>query len=118
MIPLEPVIGTFAGGGVAGFVITYAVKKIAKIAMVVVGLFFAGMSYLSYKGIATVNWETLNNQTQTAAINTAAKVMDVLNHTSQQIHYAGIAGISGDNALPVSAGAGFLLGCAYGLKKG
>lgn len=46
-------------GGVAGFLIGYAVKKVVKITMILVGLFVAAMAYLGYQGIITVNWDKL-----------------------------------------------------------
>jgi len=46
-------------GGVAGFLIGYAVKKVVKITMILVGLFIAAMAYLGYQGIIMVNWDKL-----------------------------------------------------------
>jgi uncharacterized membrane protein (Fun14 family) len=49
-MPLEDFVFSAGGGflfGAAGF----AIKKVMKIAAVVVGLFVAAMAYLSYKGI-------------------------------------------------------------------
>jgi len=34
----------------------YAIKKVMKIAAVVVGLFVAALTYLSYKGFIDVKW--------------------------------------------------------------
>jgi uncharacterized membrane protein (Fun14 family) len=45
-----PPIGSLMGGGVAGAIIGYTLKKIAKIAAVVVGLFFVALSYMDFKG--------------------------------------------------------------------
>jgi uncharacterized membrane protein (Fun14 family) len=49
-------------GGVAGFLIGYAVKKVVKITMILVGLFVAAMAYLGYQGIIVVNWDRLASQ--------------------------------------------------------
>lgn len=46
-------------GGVAGFLIGYAIKKVVKITMILVGLFVAALAYLGYQGIITVNWDKL-----------------------------------------------------------
>jgi len=55
-------IGTSIGfGGVAGFLIGYAVKKAIKIMMIIIGLFFASLAYLNYQGIITINWDKLGS---------------------------------------------------------
>ncbi len=55
-------IGTSVGfGGVAGFLIGYAVKKAIKIMMIIIGLFFAALAYLNYQGIVTINWDKLGS---------------------------------------------------------
>jgi uncharacterized membrane protein (Fun14 family) len=58
--------GTIIGGFVAGILIGYAVKKIAKIVAVVVGLFFAGIAYLQYQQIFNINWNKLQADSQNA----------------------------------------------------
>jgi uncharacterized membrane protein (Fun14 family) len=45
-----PPSAVFFGAGGTGFVVGYAVKKVAKIAAVVVGLFFIALSYTDFKG--------------------------------------------------------------------
>ena len=53
-------IGTSIGfGGIAGFLIGYAIKKAVKIMLLIVGLFFAALAYLNYQGILTINWDKL-----------------------------------------------------------
>ena len=53
-------IGTSIGfGGIAGFLIGYAIKKALKIMMIIIGLFFAALAYLNYQGIVTINWDKL-----------------------------------------------------------
>ena len=60
-------IGTSIGfGGVAGFLIGFAIKKAMKLMMIIVGLFFAALGYLNYQGIVTVNWDKLNSSTAEA----------------------------------------------------
>jgi uncharacterized membrane protein (Fun14 family) len=60
-------IGTSIGfGGIAGFLIGYAIKKALKIMMVIIGLFFAAFAYLNYQGIVTINWGKLGGTTSGA----------------------------------------------------
>ncbi|WP_415280716.1 FUN14 domain-containing protein [Candidatus Nitrososphaera sp. FF02] len=58
---IDPVsIGASIGfGGIAGFLIGYAVKKVMKIMLVIIGLFFAALGYLASQGIISVNWDKL-----------------------------------------------------------
>lgn len=56
---IDPVsIGASVGfGGIAGFLIGYAIKKVMKIMLVIIGLFFAALAYLSSQGIISINWD-------------------------------------------------------------
>ena len=57
-------IGTSIGfGGIAGFLIGFAIKKAVKIMMIIIGLFFASLAYLNYQGIVTINWDKLGTTT-------------------------------------------------------
>jgi uncharacterized membrane protein (Fun14 family) len=42
----------------------YAIKKVMKIAAVIVGLFVTGLAYLSYKGWVDVKWTAMENATR------------------------------------------------------
>ena len=47
------------GGGFAGALIGFALKKVVKILSIVVGLFFAGLAYLQYQQIVNINLNKL-----------------------------------------------------------
>ena len=55
-MPFEDFLFSAGGGSLFGAVVGYAIKKVTKIAAVVVGLFVAGRAYLSYKGWIDVKW--------------------------------------------------------------
>src|ERR1043165_5278154 len=57
---------SLGGGFFGGIVIGYALKKVAKMLALVLGLFLAGLAYLQYQGITTTNWNKMENLTQTA----------------------------------------------------
>jgi uncharacterized membrane protein (Fun14 family) len=62
------IVATSLGGGFfGGIVIGYALKKVAKLTVIVVGMFLAGLAYLQYQGIASLNWNKLQSLTQGAA---------------------------------------------------
>jgi uncharacterized membrane protein (Fun14 family) len=115
---LFPGAGSLALGGIMGVAVGYAIKKIFKIAVFVLGCFFAGIVWLSYKGLVSVNWNGISNQTQEALTNVAIQTMKVTNQTAQQLQHNGFTSIDMGSLLPVVAGAGFLPGFFYGLTRG
>jgi uncharacterized membrane protein (Fun14 family) len=56
---LMPFAGTIGGGFFVGLLAGYAIKKILKIAAVIVGLFIAALAYMEYQRIIDVNWAKL-----------------------------------------------------------
>jgi uncharacterized membrane protein (Fun14 family) len=96
----------FAGSGLLGYAMGFALKKILKWMLIVVGflagMFFVGVQLLQRYGyVGTVNWDKLGNDTSTQIQHWAANV-DVTNAHSL-FHTLGI---------PVSGGLGlgFLAG--------
>jgi len=63
MVTLEEVLTPVAFQGVTGFICGfiagYALKKVAKIAAVVIGIFILALMYLGHKGIITVHYDKL-----------------------------------------------------------
>jgi uncharacterized membrane protein (Fun14 family) len=62
---------TIGGGFFGGLLIGYTLKKVIKMIAVVVGLFLAGLAYLQYHQIASINWNKIEG-TITAAVADAA----------------------------------------------
>jgi uncharacterized membrane protein (Fun14 family) len=52
-------VSTIGFGGIAGFLIEFALKRIMKILAVVAGVFFAALMYLESQHIVNVNWDKL-----------------------------------------------------------
>jgi uncharacterized membrane protein (Fun14 family) len=52
-------IATVGGGFFSGVLVGYALKKVIKLVSIVVGLFLAGLAYLQYQQIASMNWTKL-----------------------------------------------------------
>jgi len=48
-------------GGIGGFIVGYAIKKISKLIVVLMGLFIIFLLYLGTSGIISVNYEELWN---------------------------------------------------------
>jgi len=56
ILPLIYQIGT---GGVLGFIVGYAIKKMMKLVAVIIGLFALALMYLGQSGIVNVNYDKL-----------------------------------------------------------
>jgi uncharacterized membrane protein (Fun14 family) len=46
-------------GGIGGFIVGYAVKKISKLVAVVIGLFLIALIYLGTQNIISINYDAL-----------------------------------------------------------
>jgi uncharacterized membrane protein (Fun14 family) len=57
---------TLGGGFFVGVLIGYVLKKIIKIAAIVVGFFLTGLAYLQYHQIANINWNKLQTVSEDA----------------------------------------------------
>jgi uncharacterized membrane protein (Fun14 family) len=53
--PVSAIGGGFFGGLLLGF----ALKKVVKLIAVVVGLFIAGLAYLQYQQVASIDWNRI-----------------------------------------------------------
>jgi uncharacterized membrane protein (Fun14 family) len=113
---LEDFVFSAGGGFLFGAVAGYAIKKVMKIAAVVVGLFVAALTYLSYKGLIDVKWVAIENVTRSALTNASGQVVHALNNTATQFaaHPSAVAA----SGLPISAMSGFMPGLIMGFKKG
>jgi uncharacterized membrane protein (Fun14 family) len=96
----------FAGSGLLGYAMGFALKKILKWMLIIIGflagIFFVGLELLQKYGyVSTVNWDRLENDTSTQIQHWAANV-DVTNVHSL-IHTLGIP-VSGGLGLGLLAG--------------
>jgi uncharacterized membrane protein (Fun14 family) len=78
---LAPLAGTVGGGFLIGFITAYAIKKVIKLAAVIVGLFIAALAYLEYQRICNVDW----HKVQAISQNGIDWVADALTHVSSTI---------------------------------
>jgi uncharacterized membrane protein (Fun14 family) len=62
----SPLLTTVGFGGVAGFLIGYAIKKVMKILAVGAGIFFTALMYLESQNIVNINWDKLQIASQNA----------------------------------------------------
>jgi uncharacterized membrane protein (Fun14 family) len=114
---------TIVGGFFAGVLIGYALKKVIKLAAVIVGLFLAGLSYLQYHQIANINWNKLQTVTEgtiTTLANLSTQIPSISGGSSIDCHAAAAAASSSlamtrfGIPLTGSMSAGFTLGFIKG----
>jgi len=103
--------GTVGGGFFIGFITGYSIKKVIKLAAVIVGLFIAALAYLQYQRILNVDWERVQGFSQ----NGITWVVNALAHISNKID-ASHSGTLSNVGIPLVSGvsAGFALGLARG----
>lgn len=53
---VAPFLQQLTFGGVAGYAVGYALKKVGKLLAIVLGLLFVAVQVLAYYGLVTVNW--------------------------------------------------------------
>jgi uncharacterized membrane protein (Fun14 family) len=90
---LGPAAATLGGGFFVGVLIGYALKKVIKLLAVIVGLFLAGLAYLQYHQVASINWNKLQMVSE-GAITTVSNAIIIQ-----------IPGISSENSADIHAAA-------------
>ena len=113
---IENLVFSAGGGFLFGAVAGYAIKKVMKIAAIIIGLFVVGLSYLSYKGWIDVKLMEMENATKTTLTNVAGQAVHALNNTASQ--FAAHSSTIEAAGLPVAAAFGFMPGLMLGLRKG
>jgi uncharacterized membrane protein (Fun14 family) len=83
-LPVEDFLFSAGGGFLLGAVAGYAIKKVMKIAAVVIGLFVAGLAYLFYKGWVDVKWVAMEDASRSTLTNASEQVVHALNNTATQ----------------------------------
>jgi uncharacterized membrane protein (Fun14 family) len=115
-LSLENLVFSAGGGFLFGIVAGYAIKKVMKIAAIVIGLFVVGLFYLSYRGWMDVKWMEMENATKTTLANVASQTVHALNNTASQ--FAAHSNTIETSGLPIAAAFGFMPGLVFGLKRG
>jgi len=98
---ITPLATQLGIGGISGFCVGYAMKKVAKLTAIILGLGFIGLQYLAYNGIIAIDYTALKSW------------------ASSLIGEAGEAqGLIIDIFANVPFGTGFAGGILLGLKQG
>ena len=115
-MPVEDFLFSAYAGFVFGAVAGYAIKKVMKIAAVVVGLFVTGLAFLSYKGWIDVKWTAMEDATRSTLAGVTTQALQTLNATASQ--FATYSSTIVTSGLPLAAGIGFVPGLVIGFKRG
>jgi uncharacterized membrane protein (Fun14 family) len=115
-LPVEDFLFSAGGGFLFGAVAGYAIKKVMKITAVVIGLFVAGLAYLSYRGWVDLKWAAMEDASRSTLTNATEQIVNALNNTATQ--FASHPSVVAASGLPMAAAFGFVPGLMMGLKKG
>jgi uncharacterized membrane protein (Fun14 family) len=114
---METPLFSFGGSSLLGFLAGYSLKRIIKIAAIIIGAFILGLAYLSYKGWINVQWQIVEDQTKQMAYNASAQVLHMINDTATKFATSiAHSSLAAAQAMPISASIGFMTGMFLGLK--
>jgi uncharacterized membrane protein (Fun14 family) len=105
-------ISTSIGGGFfGGLLLGYALKKVIKMLAVLVGLFLAGLAFLQYQQIASINWHKLEGTiTKLAATVTTTSTINDNSNVAASLPMMSNLGIPLTSSLSVGFTIGFMKG--------
>ena len=83
-MPVEDFLFSAGGGFLFGALAGYAIKKVMKIAAVLVGLFVAALAYLSYRGWVDIKWVVMEDASRRTLTNASEQIAHALNTTATQ----------------------------------
>lgn len=75
------ILMTLGGGGLAGWAVGFTLKKVAKLAALVLGVCFISIQYLAYNRYITIDWERIKTTVPDETIEqSASSLMSVLTY--------------------------------------
>jgi uncharacterized membrane protein (Fun14 family) len=102
MEALTPMVVQLGFGGVTGAAVGYAVKKLLKLVVIFIGIFFLGLIYLEYTGFIEIHY---------------AKFTEAFNQMIERIMGGGLT-LPNIVSTNLPAVGGFAAGFLLGFKKG
>jgi len=103
---LGSIVTSVGVGSVAGFAIGYAAKKIFKISLALLGIFFGAVAYMQTQGVLSVNWDKVENVSRSAATAVSSMTMD---HMGTDSMFSGL-GIPLMGSMSMGFAVGFMRG--------
>ena len=102
-----PFVSTIGFGGIVGFLVGFALKRIMKILAVIAGVFFAALLYLESQHIVNVNWDKI--QTISNGVLTTITTTTNATSTTGGVGAGPIQAILGNNSTAAAAAATHIL---------
>jgi uncharacterized membrane protein (Fun14 family) len=102
--PFIPYLQQLGFGGISGFIVGYALKKVGKVVAIVLGILFVILQVLAYYGFVSINW-----------IEVQKSVDPLLETNTLQAIWQGLINILTYNFV---AAAAFIPGLILGLRRG
>jgi uncharacterized membrane protein (Fun14 family) len=98
---VPPILFQLGAGGILGFIVGYAIKKVSKILAVIAGLFALALLYLGYTGIISVDYTKLTELIE-ELLKSLGEASQLLSQIAANLPFAG----------------SFAVAAVLGLKKG
>src|SRR5204862_2052395 len=98
---IMPFVSTIGFGGIVGFLVGFALKRIMKILAVIAGVFFAALLYLESQHIVNVNWDKI--QTISNGVLTTITTTTNATSTTGGVGAGPIQAILGNNSTAAAA---------------
>jgi uncharacterized membrane protein (Fun14 family) len=77
---LTSMSASVSGGFFVGLLIGWVLKKVIKMLAIIVGLFLAGLAFLQYQQIASINWNKLEGTIIAIVANAATNTINDTNN--------------------------------------
>lgn len=113
---LMGLVGSMGGGALIGFFAGFTLRKLAKIAMFIIGFFVLGLMVLHYKGIFRVDWKETEETVKQGLEKGVNEISRVVENTAQEFNEG--AGMFGNDMVVMGGIFGFIPGFLLGVKKG
>jgi uncharacterized membrane protein (Fun14 family) len=97
-----PFVSTIGFGGIVGFLVGFALKRIMKILAVIAGVFFAALLYLESQHIVNVNWDKIQTISN-GVLSTIATTTNATSTTGGGVGVGQIQAILGNNSTAAAA---------------
>ena len=98
-----PFVSTIGFGGIAGFLIGFALKRIMKILAVIAGVFFAALLYLESQHIVNLNWDKLQSISNSVLSTITTTATNATSTTGGGVGAGPIQAILGNNSTAAAA---------------
>jgi uncharacterized membrane protein (Fun14 family) len=74
---ISPTLFSAGSGGLIGFLVGFAIKRVFKILAVIAGIFFGSLMYLQSQNLISVNWDKLQDMSQWTVTTLAHSLTDM-----------------------------------------